>query len=110
MEKNPTLVSVLVVDQKTAMPSAVCQARRCKTTLPYFMLGGSRNLKPAGAGEEGAMAGAAPGTSRGARAPGPLREALLLSPKLVHVRKRQFRDSPVSEQGSGVFLFTGHMI
>lgn len=58
--KNPTLVSVLAVDQKAAMPSGVCQARRWKKILPYPMLGGSRNLQPAGAGEEGATARAAP--------------------------------------------------
>lgn len=73
------------------------------------MLVGSRTLQPAGAGEEGAMARAAPGTSRGARAPGSLREALLLPAKLAHVRKLRFRDSPVPEQGSEVFLFTGLM-
>lgn len=93
LEKNPTLGSILAVDQKAVMPSAVCQARRHKKTLPYPMLGGSRNPQPAGTGEEGAMARAAPGTSRGVRAPGPLREALLLPPKLAHVRKVRFRDS-----------------
>lgn len=51
-KKKTPLVSVLAADQKAAMPSAVCQARRYKTTLPYHMLEGSRNLKPAGVGEE----------------------------------------------------------
>lgn len=81
-EKIHTLVSVLAMDQKAAMTSALCQARRCKTTLSYRMFGGSRNLKPAGAGEEGAMARAAPGTSRGARAPGPLRGTLAFATKI----------------------------
>lgn len=62
------------------------------------MLGGSRNLKPAGAGEEGAMARAAPGTSRGARAPGPLRGSLAFATKISTCQKITIqRLSPVSE-------------
>lgn len=72
----------------------LCWARRRGKTLPSAMPGGSRSQQPAGAGEEGAMAKAAPGTSRGVRAPGLSRGATLLPPKIsTCVGKLRFRDS-----------------